>query len=76
MQDIANEFKGQGYGKLKGYVANVVCDCLKDIQSKYNEIIASKQIEKVLADGARKASEVANKTLEDVKDKIGLQIKY
>lgn len=76
MQDITDEFKGQGYGKLKGYVADVVCDCLKDIQSKYNEIIASKQIEKVLADGARKASEVANKTLEDVKDKIGLQIKY
>lgn len=76
MDDIVNEFKDQGYGKLKGYVADVVCEELEKIQTKYNEIISSKTLEKVLADGAIKANKIAYKTLENVKKKVGLEIKY
>lgn len=76
MQDIVDEFKGQGYGKLKGYVADVVCDTLEKIQSKYKEIIESKTIEKVLNEGAIKASKIADKKIEEVKKVIGLEIKY
>ena len=76
MQDIVDEFKGQGYGQLKGYVADVVCDTLEKIQNRYNDILSSRMIEKVLADGAIKASKIADKTLNDVKKKIGLEIKY
>lgn len=76
MEDIALEFKDQGYGKLKGYVADVVCAELEKIQARYKEIIESKQIEKILSEGALKASSIADKTLEDVKKKIGLEIKY
>ncbi|MBO7677069.1 MAG: tryptophan--tRNA ligase [Erysipelotrichaceae bacterium] len=76
MEDIVNEFKDQGYGKLKAYVADVVCEELEKIQSRYNQIIESKQLEKVLSEGAIKASRIADSKLEEVKAKIGLEIKY
>ena len=76
MEYIVNEYSGQGYGKLKTYVADVVCSEMEKIQNRYNEIIASRQIEKILIDGAEKASKIADKTLQDVKKKIGLEIKY
>ena len=76
MEDIVNEFQGEGYGKLKGFVADVVCDELEKIQNHYREIIESHQIEKVLNEGALKASAIADQTLEEVKKKIGLEIKY
>ena len=76
MNDIVYEFKNEGYGKLKGYVADVVCDELTKIQTRYNEIIASKQIEKILEEGASKARTIASKTLDKVEKKIGLEIKY
>ena len=76
MEDIVEQFKDQGYGKLKGYVADVVCETLEKIQIKYNEIIESKQLEKVLNEGAKKASKMADAKLEEVKAKIGLEIKY
>ena len=76
MEDIVDEFSGEGYGKLKAYVADVVCAELEKIQNRYREIIESHQIEKVLNEGALKASSIADKTLEEVKKKIGLEIKY
>lgn len=76
MEDIVGEFSGQGYGKLKGYVADVVCAELEKIQNRYHEIIKSHQIERVLNEGAQKASAIADQTLEEVKKKIGLEIKY
>lgn len=76
MEDIVSEFSGEGYGKFKAYVADVVCAELEKIQNRYREIIESHQIEKVLSEGALKASAIADKTLEEVKKKIGLEIKY
>lgn len=75
MEDIVKEFEGKGYGELKKYVADVVCDTLSNIQAKYNEIINSGMIDEVLQDGANKAAFVANKTLAKVKRKIGLEIR-
>ena len=76
MEEIANEFAGQGYGKLKGYVADVVCVELETIQERYRNIMASHQIEEILEDGARRAAAIADPKLDDVKKKIGLEIKY
>ena len=75
-EEIVNEFKDEGYGKLKTYVADVVCDTLEQIQNRYNEIITSHTLEKVLVEGASKADKIAHETLEDVKKKVGLEIKY
>ena len=76
MEDIVKEFEGQGYGKLKAYVADVVCAELEKIQARYKEIIESHKIEEVLKDGALKASAIADKKMENVKKKIGLEIKH
>lgn len=76
MEDIVLEFHDQGYGKLKGYVADVVCAELEKIQTRYNEILASHTLEKVLEEGAKKAEKIAHETLEDVKKRVGLEIKY
>jgi len=76
MQDIADEYKGQGYGQLKAYVADVVCAELDKIQTRYRDIIESKQIEQILTDGASKASVIARKKLAKVERKIGLEIRY
>lgn len=75
MEDIVLEFHDQGYGKLKGYVADVVCAELEKIQTRYNEILASHTLEKVLEEGAKKAEKIAHVTLEDVKKQVGLEIK-
>ena len=76
MEDIVLEFHDQGYGKLKSYVADVVCAELEKIQTRYNEILASHTLEKILEEGAKKAEKIAHNTLEDVKKQVGLEIKY
>ena len=76
MEEIVKEFEGQGYGKLKGYVADVVCEEMEKIQKRYHEIIESRRIETILKDGAQRASAIADPKLETVKKKLGLEIKY
>lgn len=76
LENILDEFKGEGYGQLKAYVADIVCDELAKIQERYNEIINSQTLEETMKDGAIRASKVANATLDNVKKKIGLEIKY
>ena len=76
MEDIVSEYKGKGYGEIKKYVADVVCAELEKIQTKYHEILESKQIEKILEEGAQKASYLARKKLAKVEKKIGLEIRY
>ena len=76
MEDIVEEYKGKGYGELKKYVADCVCNCLSEIQERYKQIIDSHQLEQILKEGAKKADAIASKTLENVKKKIGLEIKY
>ena len=76
MEEIVEKFAGQGYGKLKGYTADLVCAELDKIQTRYRQIMDSHMIETVLEEGARKASAIAVPKLEEVKKKIGLEIKY
>jgi tryptophanyl-tRNA synthetase len=72
--DIEKEFEGKGYGDFKRAVADVVCAKLEEIQNRYNEIIASGIIEKVLKDGAAKASAIADAKVEKVQKAIGMEI--
>lgn len=76
MNDIVDEFAGQGYGKLKTYVADVVCAELEKIQNKYQDIINSHLLDEIMSEGAKKANLIAEQTLKNVENKIGLKIKY
>ncbi len=72
--DIEQEFKDSGYGNFKKSVADEVEKLLTNIQSKYQEIIASNRIETVLKNGSLKAKNIADKTLKDVQQKLGIEL--
>lgn len=73
MEEIEKEFEGQGYGTFKTAVAETIIKELEPFRNKYNELMADpKLLEEIYNKGAKKASEVASKTLKDVYDKIGI----
>lgn len=70
--EIEKEFEGKGYGDFKRAVADVVCDEMSKLQENYNKVISSGLVDEVLAEGAKKASVIANATLKRVQKAIGL----
>lgn len=72
IEEAEKEFVGYRYGDFKKAVADVVVNELDAFQKKYREILESKAYEKVLIEGAKKANEVASKTLNRVKKAVGL----
>lgn len=70
---LEEEFNGKGYGEFKTKVADSVVNVLIPIQKRYQEILQNKEyLDKVLDDGAVKASYFARKTLSKVKRKMGI----
>ncbi|GAB4219796.1 MAG: tryptophan--tRNA ligase [Candidatus Microgenomates bacterium] len=78
-ENIYNDFKNKYHSKtlkyieLKDALAQVIYDELKSFQEKRSQIASDlSYVEKVISDGTYKASDVANKTLNEVKEKMGL----
>ena len=73
VKEIEKEFAGIGYGAFKTDVANAVIQKLEPIQKKYNELLSDfTYLESIYTKGAEKARAVAEKTLRDVKDRVGI----
>ena len=73
MEEIEKEFEGQGYGTFKVAVAEAIIKELEPFRNKYNELMADPTLlEEIYNKGAKKASEVASKTLKDVYEKVGI----
>ena len=72
IEEAEKDFIGYRYGDFKKVVADVVCEEMEQFQKRYQEILDSKAYIKVLKDGAKKANEVANKTLKKVQQAVGL----
>lgn len=73
IEDLVNKFNGKGYGEFKSAVADAVVNVIKPIQDKYKELLSNKEfINKVLDEGAEKASYFARKTLTKTKRKMGI----
>ena len=70
--EAEKEFEHSRYGDFKKAVADAVVEELTAFQNKYQEIVDKKIYEKVLKEGAVKARMVANRTLEKVKNAVGL----
>lgn len=69
------EFRGAGYGQFKNAVADAVVAELEPIQKRFKEYSADKAyIDKVMKEGAEKASYIANKTLRKVQKKVGYPV--
>lgn len=73
IEDICNEYNGQGYGTFKKAVADVVCNFLTDLQNKVTEIKSSGVIEEILAKGREKAGYIASRKLSKIYRTIGLK---
>ena len=71
-EQIEKDFEGKGYGDFKRAVADAVCAEMEPYKARYEEIIKSGLVDQVLADGAKRASVVANATLKRVQKAVGL----
>ena len=72
-EEIEKDFEGKGYGDFKMAVAEVVVGKLKPIQEKYNELLENRDyLVKVYTEGKMKAEKIAIKTINEVKEKIGI----
>ncbi|MGB1285736.1 MAG: tryptophan--tRNA ligase [Aggregatilineales bacterium] len=75
--EVLADFAGaRGYGDLKKAVLNATRDLLTPLQVRYNEIIGeSGYLDDILEEGANRAGKVAEKTLKDVKEKVGFLVR-
>ncbi|HHW56532.1 MAG TPA: tryptophan--tRNA ligase [Clostridia bacterium] len=74
IEEVINKFNGQGYGSLKKELAEIVIDKLTVIQKNYKDL-SRDYVLQVLKEGAERAQAVAEKTLKEVKEKMGLILK-
>ena len=73
IEDAEKRFEGFGYGDFKLAVGEAVADVIKPIKEEKERILKDKAyIDKILADGADRASRIAYKTLSKVYRKVGL----
>lgn len=72
IENLEKEYAGKGYGDFKAGVAQAVIEKLQPIQEKYNELYESKVLDDILDNGASKAAKIANETLTQAKQAMGL----
>lgn len=73
MEEIEKEFENSGYGDFKTKVAETAVAKLEPIQKKYKELLENKEyLEKIYTEGANRAHKLASKTLDEVKERIGI----
>lgn len=72
IEEVENKFQDSNYGNFKKEVADLVVEELTAIQSKYNEIINSEELDKILDEGRDKTTKIAKEKYEEVRSKIGL----
>jgi len=69
---LENRFAGAGYGALKGELAEVLVAHLTPIRDRATELLSDPtELDKLLANGAARANEQAEKTLAAVYDRVG-----
>jgi len=71
IEDIEKMFEGKNYGEFKKFVAEIVTNVVSDIKNKYNDIINSDLIDKVLDEGIEKVRAIAKAKYLDMCNKVG-----
>ena len=72
ISEVEEMFKNSNYAQFKSAVADVVCAFLEKIQLRYNELINSDEIDKILREGALVVRKMASDKFDTMKLKIGL----
>ena len=69
---LVEGYAGRGYGDLKSETADAVVEFVTPIKNRVDELLADPaELQAVLAAGAQRAGDVAEKTLQRVYDKVG-----
>ncbi len=71
IDDLVAEYGDQMYGHLKVAVGEAVVEGLRPIRERY-EALADDEVEEILSSHAARAREMAQSTIEDVKQAMGL----
>lgn len=72
-KQIEKHFAGAGYGTFKAELAELIIDALAPIQTQMKKYLSNKKLlDKVLADGAKRATKLAAPTLRLAKSRLGL----
>ncbi|MCG7410430.1 tryptophan--tRNA ligase [Paenibacillus sp. ACRRX] len=69
--DIEAKYEGQMYGPFKKDLAEQVAAFIEPLQTRYHEVRRSGEVYDVLQKGAQQAQEVAEHTLNEVKNRMG-----
>lgn len=72
-EEIVEEFADANYGTFKKAVGDLVAETFEKIQARYNELINSDELDKILEDGKERSRAIAKKKYELMKQKIGLR---
>ncbi len=72
IKETEEKFKDSNYGNLKKEVADLVTTTLLEIQKKYQEIINSGIVDRVLENGHKIVLKIAKKKYDSVLKKVGL----
>jgi tryptophanyl-tRNA synthetase len=72
ISELEGDYAGKGYGDLKKEVATIVGDFVSPLRARVTEYLDDPaELDRLLAEGANRATQVASPTLADVYDKIG-----
>jgi tryptophanyl-tRNA synthetase len=72
LEEIEARYAGAGYGAFKQDLADVVVDALAPIRERTEKMLADEaELDRLLADGAARAREVARRTMALVRDRVG-----
>jgi tryptophanyl-tRNA synthetase len=70
--DLEQRYAGAGYGQFKKDLAQLLTDTLTPIRERTEKLLADEgQLDRILADGAARASAVAARTMAIVRDRVG-----
>jgi tryptophanyl-tRNA synthetase len=73
-QEMEAHFEGQGYRAVKEEVATLISDALKPLQDRYESYRREPEVvDRILADGADRAHEMAAPTLRRAEERMGLR---
>lgn len=73
IKSLEKEYQGKSYVEFKNDLAEAVIAFLKPFQEKRQEFAASPdQVERILTESEEKARSLANHTLREVKEKVGI----
>lgn len=71
IKEIEKEFEGKGYAEFKKSLADLIVNFTKPFRKK-REGLSKDEVKEILDAGAKKAKEIAGRTMSEVKQKMGL----